>query len=788
MNAAAGFAFVPCRLSKDGQPGELSRLRPTEVFTNESVAVMDFPVVTSISQSDIAKLGLQTDPPASTLISRLVNDPPRTLERARRVFEYLASVQTCFSSHDLSILRQASFVPIIAGPGESTRGEFKAVGKSEEGVRLVPPTECYFGGNDTVEAFRSVFLYVPDLGAQANSFLRLVGVSVEPSIEEVATRLTAEPGRFYNLSGSTEAYLSLLRQIATNWSKIRAPLRGAMKQSAFLLGSKRVKNGGPASAAPPKTTGQSLLDEDIDDLDGDAEEDAGMLVHALKRPAEIVIVDDANAGMIFGSSLFFAPHEDLLEQGLYAQLGSPKLSSLVEERYQTAGAVTSDSKRVNEVKGLVLERTPLFLFETRQSGNRSEIRRDAEWLKTALDVVEVGGDGLRLSRVLRFMGQQEQNVQRSSAMAQAEGRRVRLFIAANMSVDWFEVAAALNKFLLSRQRLQEVLLFMTLLSTSLRDLKRRGFHVDKILQQRKADREAYDRQVAEEQRQAQLEALNRPSEKQIKEWKQQVLSVFPDADHGHVEKLLARQKDDHVEAATNDMLSNGYPRALEEVEKAGFNPPGAFHGNESSMNPADGMGGAGAGGFFSSFRNRFRREGPSSLADGTSSIGRGPIKAPMGAIEGPSSTGGSGSGSGTGTNGGIGDKPAEQPSSLDSIRRNVLSAVAASRPDNSTSMSSSNSGRPGQEVKEAESTYCDNTDVPKQLTLAGEVAGMRVFISPELDPATALPNSSAALERLINQIYRPVGAIFGLDPQSMHVSAGRQYLLRARCPDLNSID
>ncbi|PWN24508.1 hypothetical protein BDZ90DRAFT_244782 [Jaminaea rosea] len=752
-------AFVPCEVG-----GETRKMKSTDVFTNREAGLMGFAVVaSSLSPQDVAKLQLRADPPSELLVSRLVNDPPRSVEQARSVFEYLASVSSHFTSHDISVLRQAAFVPVLPSTTPSSAGKEQALSPAP---RLVAPTSCYFGGNDTVEAFRSVFLYVPpSLGAKANAFLRLVGVSDEPSIEEVATRLVSDPARFYALSGSTEAYLGLLRQVATNWGRIRGPLRAKMKASAFLLGSKRVQNGASNGGGGGGGATKNLLEkEDEEDAD-----DSGMLVHSLRRPAEIVIVDDANAGMIFGSSLFFAPHEDLLEQGLYAQLGSPRLSQLIEEKYQTAGAIQADTKRALEVKALVLERTPLFLFECRQSGNRGEIRRDAEWLKGALDVVEVGGEGLRLSRTLRFLGAMETDVQRCSAMARSEGRRLTLYVASNMHLDWFEVASSLNKFLLSRQRLQEVLLFMTLLSTSLRDLKRRGFHVDKILQQRKAERAEKERERMEEQRRAQMEALSRPSEKEVEEWKKQVLQMFPDAEPGAVEEALRRHKG--LEGATNDMLTRGYVKkakpgaganagAVEKYGNGGSGGSGEALGGEGNSPVLGGREPTMPGGFFSGFRQRFTRNasGPSSLASGTSSLIRGPQGHGGGVVPtdldaGPSS----GSASNPATQ-------AEQPSSLSSIRRNVLGAVSASRPDSSTSMHSEQ--RHG--VKEAESSYCDPTSgVAADLALAGEVAGMRVFLSPELDPAKALHENRAKLDELIRLVYRPVGAIYGLDPSSL---------------------
>mgnify|MGYP000595519187 CR=1 FL=1 len=133
----------------------------------------------------------------------------------------------------------------------------------------------------------------------------------------------------------------------------------------------------------------------------------------------------------------------------------------------------TETPTAESVQTLVLERTPLFLFE-KASSAKSEIRRDADWLKSCLEVVEVGGEGIRLARTLTFGQTHEQNLQRASAMAVAEKGKLILYIAGNLEVDWFEVAFALSKHLLSRQRLPDVLLYMNVLSTSLRNLKRRG--------------------------------------------------------------------------------------------------------------------------------------------------------------------------------------------------------------------------------------------------------------------------------------------------------------------------
>ncbi|SNX84781.1 uncharacterized protein MEPE_03490 [Melanopsichium pennsylvanicum] len=754
---AEKHAFVPARLPNENK---MALRKPTEVFTNTESAVMGFPVAgPEMNLADLPKLGLRSNPTAPQLIGKLVNSPTKDKAVARKIFEYLATVPE-FSLDDFAQLRGAEFIPVCRNKRVAVAEANKNGAASE--IVLVAPSNCYFGSSTSDVQFRDVFFYC-DFGSVAGAFLKNCGVRNEPSIEEVAERLVSEPQRFYHLAGSADAYLGILRQIATNWSRIRSPLRNQMARSPFLLGSKRISEG----SSKAQRTGHLLDDDDDQDEESD---DTGTLVYALKKPADVVIVDDANSHMLFASSLFYAPHEDLLQEGLYGKLGSPRLSSLVEERYQVEGRVVTNTQRAREIKALVLERTPLFLFEKRQS-SRSEIRKDAEWLRGSLEVEEIDGAGLRLVRTLRYDRVHEQNVQKCTATASMRGSKLILHLSSSMEVDFFEVATSLSKYLLTKQRLQEVLLYMTLLSTSLRNLKRRGFHVDKILSQRKAEREAAEAKMREERLKAEERvAEEKATEAKIADWRKQVLSVFPDANPAYVDQALRSHSDAHVERTTNDMLSTDYPRRNKEASSAL-----SQYTNDSASTfdaPARGGSSNAGSGFFSGFRNKFLQAGVkqrSSLADGTSSIERRGSDWPAESA-GIAAAGRSDEDRHLGAFASSGTTPAataptSEVTPLSSIHNNVLKAIRASRPDASSTIKSE--ARQTQ-IKEASNSYCDQ-GVETDLKLAGEVCGMKVFLHPSLDAASMLQANAAALERLINRIYKPVGSIFGLDPRSMYV-------------------
>ncbi len=148
---------------------------------------------------------------------------------------------------------------------------------------------------------------------------------------------------------------------------------------------------------------------------------------------------------------------------------------------------------------------------------------------------------------------------------------------------------------------------MTLLSTSLRNLKRRGFHVDKILSQRKAEREAAEAKMREERLEAEERAAEeKATDAKLADWRKQVLSVFPDADPHYVDQALRSHSDAHVERTTNDMLSSNYPRRSKETSSANTQLT-----NESAP-PSDLRAGGGGAGFSPGSKTSFCRREPSS--------------------------------------------------------------------------------------------------------------------------------------------------------------------------------
>lgn len=73
----------------------------------------------------------------------------------------------------------------------------------------------------------------------------------------------------------------------------------------------------------------------------------------------------------------------------------------------------------------------------------------------------------------------------------------------------------MTRIILSKQKIHDTLLFMTLLQTSLRDLKRRGFNVDKIMNARKAEQDAMESRQREERAEADLRRMQQAAAAEV---------------------------------------------------------------------------------------------------------------------------------------------------------------------------------------------------------------------------------------------------------------------------------
>lgn len=317
------------------------------------------------------------------------------------------------------------------------------------------------------------------------------------------------------------------------------------------------------------------------------------------------------------------------------------------------------------------------------------------------------------------------------------------------------MASALCKLILTRQRPNDALLFYTILSTRLKDLVRRGFNVDKLLNSRKAEREAADQRMRAERLQDEIRQASRLDPSALANAVQQLAGMFPDADLAFLEGLLKEVQPPHVENAANELLTakQDYPRKrMAGAFPVDTNRPGTGSVVQKTGSPP---GVERDKGLLSSFGSQFRRKlnevrAPSGIgaamgdsfrnvgSSGTPSDAPSPLPSTKG-IRPPVQSG-------------------SAPTSTEAIKSNVRRAIQMARPENSNAV---NNAVEKTQVKESEDSYCDST-AAANLSYVADLADMRFFVSRDVPDGPAfVEDNQAALLRFITLVLQPVGEVSG---------------------------
>ncbi|KAK1226720.1 hypothetical protein PQX77_010295 [Marasmius sp. AFHP31] len=257
-----------------------------------------------------------------------------------------------------------------------------------------------------------------------------------------------------------------LKAIAAQSHSLTSHTVARMQKTPVLLAFQRKQASGKAA----------LLDD----------EEREMIPVGLKTADQIIIADDTNAMQLFGDSLFTAPQDNTLED-FYFSLGSPRLSSLVKEDPKHTDEV-QNSKQAAEIRNLILERLPLFLHEH----THAKTRLSYKWLKTGNNFLVKSFGKVSITKQLNHGDLRLSQAQDASAVSyrpRPEGS-LELWLAGNTQIDMYEVAMSFNRYFFDAPKANDTLLLMTLLSSDLRSLKRRGYNVDRILREQDAQRQA----------------------------------------------------------------------------------------------------------------------------------------------------------------------------------------------------------------------------------------------------------------------------------------------------------
>lgn len=239
---------------------------------------------------------------------------------------------------------------------------------------------------------------------------------------------------------------------------------------------------------------------------------------------QLVIIDDTTLLTEFRQYILACPQDDIIE-AFVEQLGGKRLSKLVSTTFASSSIPETASPRAAGLRKLILERVTLFLHERQQTSK--DVQYNEDWLRKNLAVREVtriervrlhkapfafSADGPSQQRVLTINKARFVKTSTASAAATAEKGTLLLRVASTLEDDFYEIAAALTRIILSKQKIHDTLLFMTLLQTSLRDLKRRGFNVDRIMNARKAEQEAVEKKQREERAEADLRRVQQAAD------------------------------------------------------------------------------------------------------------------------------------------------------------------------------------------------------------------------------------------------------------------------------------
>ncbi|KAI8818837.1 uncharacterized protein EV422DRAFT_167088 [Fimicolochytrium jonesii] len=412
---------------------------PSECFSDPASAVLGFQILHPDLREEREKFGVREHPRPEALLERLLAHPP-DIVAAPAVFGYLAARISDFDVQHFRTLAARKFVPIASS--SSQKGNAKS--PSAASTTWVEPDTVYFGTPDA-SAYKDLFKYV-DFSLPANNFLRACGTRDEPSPSELTRSLVTSPAAFLETLGH-EKYLNALRTVATHFEEIRgnAKLLSAMRAAHWLIGI--VASG----------TGEG--------------EEEGTYQVKLARAVDVYLVDDTVVSQLFKP--LGAPADELLEN-FYAHLGSHWLSTAVKTDERPRGTHTF-TPAASALQKLIHERALLLLYDGQSIRTGKDIVGNAEDILQKLKVVQIPE-----IEVVRTFGKMTRVERTTSCLKYDKGTRAYwLFVVEEY--DMFDIARSIGQVILRNSRLKDSLLLSTLLSTSVQNLRRKGFPVDRIL-------------------------------------------------------------------------------------------------------------------------------------------------------------------------------------------------------------------------------------------------------------------------------------------------------------------
>ena len=132
--------FLPC-----SDPSIYAK--PSECFISPECDIMKFRVVHQDLQFAVEKIGVRQHPDHNQLINRLTENPARDKNKAKAIFEYLATQQGNFTHSNWNSLFNLKFIPVQ----DKIRPDI---------MTLTSPRNCFFKMEEELYVYRYSLLFI----------------------------------------------------------------------------------------------------------------------------------------------------------------------------------------------------------------------------------------------------------------------------------------------------------------------------------------------------------------------------------------------------------------------------------------------------------------------------------------------------------------------------------------------------------------------------------------------------------------------------------------------------
>lgn len=245
--------------------------------------------------------------------------------------------------------------------------------------------------------------------------------------------------------------------------------------------------------------------------------------------------------------------ESLLED-FYASLGSRYISKETKESWIPRGSAQVTSL-AQDLQQTIRRRAPLLLYDMDVRGAQGGDTDGAilEQLQS-IDVYEV-----QQIHIVRKLHSAENSCEFTAACQPWSSSRKPATLYVTQRFDYFDVALVLNRAVMRKAKLNDTLLLATLLSTSLENLKKKGFPVDRLITPQREKADALKKVVPAPVAQTAQGSLP-TSTPTLSDDMLRLQQAFPDCDPAYMAQLLRANNGD-VEQTSNELLDGEYPVA-----------------------------------------------------------------------------------------------------------------------------------------------------------------------------------------------------------------------------------